>query len=498
MPSVGDTLGRYELLARLKAGGMATLFVGKRVGAAGFARPVAIKVIHSHLADDPKLTRMFIDEAMLSAKIQDPHVVHVEEFGESDGTYYLVMELVAGVSLGELLRALRTKKRALSVDVAVWLAAQVAAGLHAAHESSTETGEPLGIVHRDVSPQNVLLAFKGHVKLIDFGIAKAQSKDTQSSVVRGKVAYMPPEQARGEEIDRRADVYALGVILWEMLTMRRLFDAENEFVLLDMVRNPKVVPPRELVPAIPPALDAIVMEALAPDPAARIATAETLRIRLLEAVPAASTKGSSQLAALLAATMPDAIQRSRDLLKDVLAAEGGSGERSVPPPAAAPAEALETLTVALDEVELEAQRRRSRESMPERAADAGTGAIPIELESQPSVERPARRGVGLVLGLGALVGMGLVAGVFAYRATTPPPAEAPPPPPPPPVTSVVEIESVDAGPAVAPPTPPPPPSAEPVASTRRSTRPRTGPRPAAPAASNVEMHESTPIFKRGP
>jgi len=261
---------------------MATLFLGKRVGAAGFTRPVAIKVIHTHLADDPKFTRMFIDEAMLSAKIQDPHVVHVEELGEAEGTYYLVMEYVAGASLAEFLRALRSKQRALNVDVAVWLAAQVAAGLHAAHEATNEAGEPLRIVHRDVSPQNVLLAFKGHVKLIDFGIAKGGTpKETASGSLRGKVAYMPPEQALGEEVDRRADIYALGVVLWEMLTMRRLFDAENEFLLLEKVRNPKVVPPGSLVNGIPPALDDVVMKALAADPELRIGTADELRAMLL-------------------------------------------------------------------------------------------------------------------------------------------------------------------------------------------------------------------------
>jgi serine/threonine protein kinase len=291
----GNRLGRYDLLARLRAGGMATLYLGRRVGAAGFSRPVAIKVIHPHLAQSPRFVQMFVDEATLSAKIDDPHVVHVEELGEENGTFFLVMEYVDGVSLAELLRELSRRKRALSVELATWIGIQIAAGLHAAHEATNEAGQPLGIVHRDVSPHNVLLAFKGHVKLIDFGVAKAHGRpgDTQTGSLRGKLAYMPPEQAFGRSVDRRADVYALGVVLWEMLTMRRLFNAENDFALLEMVRSPSVTPPSALVADIPSELEAVVMAALAPDPAARPATAEELRARLVGAVPQVAGKTAS-------------------------------------------------------------------------------------------------------------------------------------------------------------------------------------------------------------
>ncbi|MCW5834949.1 MAG: serine/threonine protein kinase, partial [Labilithrix sp.] len=379
MIAVGDTLGRYDLLARLRAGGMATLYLGKRVGVAGFTRPVAIKVIHPHLAASPRFVQMFVDEATLSAKIDDPHVVHVEELGEANGTYFLVMEYVDGASLAELLRELGRRKRALSVELAVWVAAQVAAGLHAAHEATTETGEPLGIVHRDVSPHNVLLAFKGHVKLIDFGVAKARGRpgDTQTGSLRGKLAYMPPEQAFGRSVDRRADVYALGVVLWEMLTMRRLFDADNEFALLERVRHPDICPPGQVAAGIPPALEQVVMAALAPDPERRPATAEELRARLMAAVPEASSKTAHDLSGVIAAIMPDTIKRARERLAEAL---GEPLARSEAPaaPLAPDDEALATMTVTMPdatilferehEVEAPHAEATARRARPRRAA----------------------------------------------------------------------------------------------------------------------------------
>jgi len=242
---VGQQVGSYDIVTRLRSGGMATLFLGRRQGPAGFRRHVAIKVVHEHLAADPTFVRMFLDEALLSARIQHPNVVHVEELGEADGTYFLVMEYVHGCTLSRLLKQLSKLGRRLSPDMAAWIAIQIAEGLHAAHDLTGDHGEALHVVHRDVSPQNVLLSETGHVKLIDFGVAKARGRAlrTTSGSLKGKLAYMSPEQARGDDLDRRTDVYALGVVLWESLTGRRRFQAADQIALLRLVQAPTISPP---------------------------------------------------------------------------------------------------------------------------------------------------------------------------------------------------------------------------------------------------------------
>ena len=327
MLRVGETVGPYEILARLKAGGMATLFVGQKRGAAGFSRHVAIKVVHEHLASDEEFVRMFVDEALLQARIHHPNVVHVEELGETphDGmpVHFLVMEYVYGCSLSQLLDSLARRDRRLSPEIAVHIAIQTLAGLHAAHELKDENGANLGVVHRDVSPQNVLLAYEGHVKLIDFGVAKARnrSQQTTGASIKGKIRYMPPEQAMGiSAIDRRADVYALGIVLWEMLAFRKLFGAKDDLVLLDMVRNPKIVPPSHVAKDISPEIDRVVMKALAPKPEDRWATAQDFRRALAEAMPKAMLVDASHVADLLVAVMAEQIKKDREALPSQLSA----------------------------------------------------------------------------------------------------------------------------------------------------------------------------------
>jgi serine/threonine-protein kinase len=316
----GEQVGDYQIVAQLKAGGMATLFLGRRRGASGFAKHVAIKVVHPHLAGDPAFVRMFVDEALLSARIQHPNVVHVEELRQNDGNYFLVMEYVHGCSLSQLVRTLGRKNRRLAPDIAVQIAARVADGLHAAHETRDPDGKPAGVVHRDVSPQNVLLAWQGHVKLIDFGVAKAhgRAQHTLGSSLKGKIRYMSPEQAHGRAVDRRTDVYALGLVLWEMLTMRRAFDAPNDLALLDQVRRPEIPAPSTFGPEISPALDAVVMRALATDPAKRWQTAQEMRRKMAEVMPHAVARDDSHLAELLRAVMADQIERERRTLPESL------------------------------------------------------------------------------------------------------------------------------------------------------------------------------------
>jgi serine/threonine protein kinase len=286
----GDWLGEYEIRGRMRAGGMATLFLAERHGAAGVSRPAVIKVIHPHLAEDDQIVRMFIDEARISSHIRNSNVVYIEKFGEHEGLYYMVMEYVDGCSLLQVIRACAAEGRKLSAAIAVHLAIETAAGLHAAHETAGEDGRPLGIVHRDVSPSNVLLTRDGRVKVIDFGIAKAHGRlgaTRSGSGIKGKICYMSPEQAWGDPVDRRIDVYALGICLWELLTTRQLFRAKNDLALLELVRNPVIPPPSSLHPEVSAALDAVLARATAKRPEHRHQTALELRRDLMSAVPAA-------------------------------------------------------------------------------------------------------------------------------------------------------------------------------------------------------------------
>ena len=303
----GQRLGEYELLAKLRDGGMATLFLARRAGVAGFSRHVAIKVVHADLANDEQFRQMFLDEALLSSRIQHPNVVHVEELGRHGSAHFLVMEFVHGCSLSQMQRALLARGRRLSPAFAVRIAMHVAEALHAAHEARDDRGRLLNVVHRDVTPENVLLAYAGHVKLIDFGIAKAYGRRhrTQDGLLKGKFRYMAPEQALGRPVDRRVDIYQLGIVAWEMLTLRRLFDAERDIDLLAAVQRPRVAPPSAYVDGIPGALDVALMRALDPEPGSRPPDAQTFARMLARALPAAHEVDAQALRALLHGCMRD-------------------------------------------------------------------------------------------------------------------------------------------------------------------------------------------------
>ncbi len=343
MIAVGDSVGAYEVVAKLRSGGMAELFLGKRRGTAGFERPVAIKVLHASLATDATLRTMLVDEARMAVQVRHPNVVQIEDLGEHRGQPFLVMEYVHGVSLAQLMEALANVGRRMSPSFAAHVGLHAAAGLHAAHEACAPDGRPLELVHRDISPQNVLLSRDGHVKVIDFGIAKARDRAVVSflGMVKGKYGYMAPEQARGEAVDRRTDVFALGVVLWEMLTGRRLFYSKSEIEQLLLVREPVQRSPRDLVGDCPEALDALVMRALAQAPADRPATAHELRRGLVAAVPDAAALDPTAVSALLSAVTADALEAALASMPDAVAAvlrDGGL-------PAGAAAFAADALTV---------------------------------------------------------------------------------------------------------------------------------------------------------
>ena len=395
----GDRVGEFNIVTRLRHGGMATLYLAQRTGAGGFAKHVALKVIHVNLATDARFREMFLDEARLCARIQHPNVVHVESLLEAAGTYFLVMEFVPGCTLSMLLRALSKRERLLSPELAVNIAMQIADGLHGAHQTRGAKGELLDVVHRDVSPDNVMLAYAGHVKLVDFGIAKADGRagPAERGLLMGKFRYMAPEQATGAPVDRRTDVYAVGIVLWEMLTGRRLFQAESDFALLQLVANPRVGPPSKYAPRLPPALDAAVLAALAPDPAARPGTANELRRMLGEAMPSALSVDSTRISELLQNVLHDKIEAER------LELPSGVGFVPHAPAEDDDEEVLATMTLSVDDILL-----------PEDVASASHPRVG-HTGSQQSLDRaspPARRRVPRVV-LAAVIVLLAAAGAIA-------------------------------------------------------------------------------------
>jgi serine/threonine protein kinase len=283
---VPSTFGRYQLLERLAVGGMAEIFRARQSGAHGFEKILVIKRILPHLAADPEFLAMFIDEAKLQCALQHPKIVQVFEFGEVDGQYYIALEYVDGMDALGLLRACAHRRQRLPVRLAVHIACEVLDALDYSHSQRGPDGQPLGIVHRDVSPSNVFISRRGDVKLGDFGIARATEKQrqskTQAGTLKGKYGYMAPEQVIGGEIDGRADLFAVGIVLSEMLMGRRLFTAPNDLDVLLMVRDARLDRLNRYGGDIPPALRKILDRILARDPEVRHATAGALRDTLHE------------------------------------------------------------------------------------------------------------------------------------------------------------------------------------------------------------------------
>lgn len=295
----GLTLGRYELLFRFAAGGMAEVYAARARGAEGFERLVAVKRMLPTLSDDPKFVEMFLDEAKVAANVHSRHVVSTLDLGRaSDGSLYIVMDLIRGLSLNRLVKRALAAGERLPVDVVSEILTQTAIGLHDAHEAVSPDGTPLQIVHRDVSPQNVLLDRSGAVRLTDFGVARAVERHsrTETGELRGKVAYFAPEQMSGGAIDRRTDIFALGVVAHEMVTGERLFRAENAWLTLQQVASAEIPRVDARRPDVPAALADAIDLALNRDPDGRYATAAEFAEAVRRAVPPA---GGAPLGALV-------------------------------------------------------------------------------------------------------------------------------------------------------------------------------------------------------
>ncbi len=316
-------VGKYELLTSIGEGGMAEVFLARQRGPLDFEKVVVIKTIHPHLAKRDEFVRMFLDEARIAAQINHPNVVQVFDLGLEGSTFFIAMEYLAGEPLTALMQAGAKSGDLLPALLAAHIVAQAAEGLHAAHELKNMAGKPLEVVHRDVSPGNIVVLYDGGVKVVDFGVAKAKGRLTQTvgQQVKGKFAYMAPEQIAGKPIDRRADLFGLGVVLWEALTSRRLYRAENDAATLQAILGRRPKPPSTVRKDVPRELDAITMRALAIDPEQRYATARELQQELNALLPSTLKE---QLAAWMHARFAARLRDRQELLERL--AEGRAVE----------------------------------------------------------------------------------------------------------------------------------------------------------------------------
>jgi serine/threonine protein kinase len=330
--SVGSRLGRYELLARIATGGMGEIFLARLEGAAGFEKLCVIKRILPHLAEDNRFRQMLIGEARIAANMSHPNICHVYELDESNRQLYIVMEYLEGVTLLGLLRKFSRSSRELDLGFVGGILSQVAAGLHYAHELRNRDGELLGIVHRDVTPSNIFLTESGIVKVHDFGVAKVKNAaNTEAGTLKGKFAYMPPEQLQGGEIDRRVDVFALGVVLAEMLTGRRLFQRKTEYLTFRAVMEQPLPDFHKQRGDLPPALVAVLYKALARNPDERYSTARALGAAVNESLHGVVMPWSqSDISDLVQSEFANEIKQHNAEISSVISRVGRGSIRTMP------------------------------------------------------------------------------------------------------------------------------------------------------------------------
>jgi serine/threonine protein kinase len=480
-------IGRYALYGKIASGGMATVHFGRLLGPVGFSRTVAIKKLHPHFTEDPEFVSMFLDEARLAARIRHPNVVPTLDVVATEGELFLVMDYVQGETLARLLRLVGAKREQVPLPVIAAIFSGVLHGLHAAHEAKNERGEPLGIVHRDVSPQNIIVGLDGVPRVLDFGVAKATGRlqTTREGQIKGKISYMAPEQIHGTPATRQTDLYGISVVLWEALTCKRLFQGENEAAVLQRVLAGDVLPASSHVPGLPPALDAIVARGMSRDPTKRFATARemasALEALLPLAIPVQVGEWVEQTAGInlasQAARVAEIESGSDPLTLATLAADAAEVSSAVessapdsvrikttlriptqpPPPLVLPPVVAEVAAVAAVERTLVDQQspllgaeprfQEPGEAEGERSAKSQLSSISVStpqvIESSTERQRLLRRvvaGVFAASAVLALAGLALRAshGIVAEPARAAEPAPAPsaqPEPPPSPITS---------------------------------------------------------------
>ncbi|MBN1654484.1 MAG: protein kinase [Deltaproteobacteria bacterium] len=321
----GKRLGRYEVLARIASGGMAVIYIARSVGVAGFERLFAIKVLHAHLAHEHDFVAMFLDEARLAAKIRHTNVLSAIDVSDlHDSEYYLVMDYIEGDHLGALLKNTSQIDQRIPARDALRVVVDALNGLAAAHELTDEAGRRLNLVHRDISPQNILVGTDGVSRLTDFGVAKVENRicTTRNGALKGKLAYMAPEQAFNGHVDQRSDLFAMGIVLWECLTGRRLFRADNQGAVLNMICNEPIAAPSSVDPELAP-LDSVLAKALERKPDLRFQSA----LELIDAIETAAARlggiaSRRSVESVIKKYACEKLNRERELVREAIAALG--------------------------------------------------------------------------------------------------------------------------------------------------------------------------------
>jgi serine/threonine-protein kinase len=431
---IGTRIDRYDLVAELASGGMATVFLARLSAVGGFQRTFAIKRLHPHLATNAEFVNMFLDEARLAALIRHPNVVPILEVGQGTEGYYLVMEYIEGDTFASVLSKTSARGKRIPIPVTLRIIVDMLRGLHAAHELKDEHGRLLGLVHRDVSPQNVMVGTDGITRITDFGVARAASalSQTKAGQLKGKLAYMAPEQASGrEDVDRRVDVFAAGVVMWEALAFKRLFKANNEATTLSRVLSEPVVSPRQHNPECSDAVAAVCLKALERDVSKRfVSCAEFAAALERTALAEGQLATVSEVADFVQEAVGTDVESHRVAIRQWLqkreqAGLGPSSPSSLPPPE------LSSVTMA------------SRLPPPPPSAPSIAPRPASATHSGVIVTPVARRKQGLVIGGVALV---LLAGAAAAYFSQSGPSIAPEPvasvpPAPPPPTERAEVSS---------------------------------------------------------
>ncbi|MCY1035088.1 protein kinase [Corallococcus sp. BB11-1] len=394
-----ETFGRYELLRKLATGGMGAVYLARQKGPVGFQKLLVVKRLLPHLSEDDEFLQMFLDEARIAALLNHPNIAQIYEMGDVDGQYYIAMEYVHGEPLGSLVPRASAHPGGFPLGLRCRIIAEAAAGLDAAHNARSPSGRKLSLIHRDVSPQNVLVGFNGGVKLIDFGVAKAQGKLSQTVVgtIKGKHAYMSPEQARGEPLDARSDVFGLGTVFYELLTNGRLFKRESEMATLKAVVGFKIIPPSEAVPGIPKSLDAIVFKALARKRDDRFSTAGELQLALEEFLQQEKLHGTSaHLAAFMRDVYAEELEEERFAAEPtmiyfdprLMARPGSPAPKAPPAPGKTPAKPPPP-----PEASAVSQSSTKAASSPEDSGVARPSERPVRTRENSGLSRPEARPV---------------------------------------------------------------------------------------------------------
>ncbi|MGH9441040.1 MAG: TonB family protein [Thermoanaerobaculia bacterium] len=441
-----DRFGQFHLMEKIATGGMAEVYKARMSGVDGFQKIVAIKKILPHMAASEDFIAMFADEAKLAAQLNHPNIIHIYDLGKVDNSYYIAMEYVEGRDLRSILKSGSEHGLSLPPELALFIASKLAAALDYAHRRKDFDGKDLSLVHRDVSPQNVLISYEGDIKLCDFGIAKATSKSsqTQAGALKGKLQYMSPEQASGKAIDRRSDLFSLGSVLYEMLSGEKLFAGDSDLTILEQVKNAKAHPPSLKNPDVPKRVDSIVLKALAKNPEDRYQNASDLQ-RDLESVlyTYSPAPGSADIAIYLHHLQAEE--------------KGAAGETDRAfDQAFAPSKAEPATPIKSKKAKGTVVQRRSTGTAPGVGAPVPPPPSPPVPEAAPAVEHDTKSGVfgaysskriqaekkgraPLIAGIG-IAAAALIAGVFLYRrqpAVSAVPAKPPAPAPAPATSSAV-------------------------------------------------------------